>query len=89
MATCKHCGCFLPDEANICVSCGKPQDQERDQDNDESSEIMTNLIVKTNLLVMFETYMQQITNIDYKNNARKTIALAMKAIDAYPKNLDE
>ena len=89
MATCKHCGCFLPDEANICVSCGKPQDQERDQDNDESSIIMTNLTVKTNLLVMFEAYIQHSANRDYKYEARKTIALAMKAIDAYPKNLDE
>lgn len=52
---------------------------------------MDNLTVKTNLLILLESYMQLRSTKNSKNedNARKTIALAMKAIDAYPKDLDE
>lgn len=50
---------------------------------------MTNLVIKTNLLVMLEEYTSLNTSKDNKDSARKTIALALKAIDAYPKDLDE
>ena len=82
MVTCKYCGCWLPDGVDTCIACGKPQNQKQEDG-------MTNLTVKTNLLVMLEEYTSLNTSKDNKDTARKTIALALKAIDAYPKDLDE
>ena len=44
---------------------------------------MTNQTIKENLLVMLEGYTRTIGDTIAKSNARKTIMLALKAIDAY------
>lgn len=90
MAHCKHCGCFIPDGIDTCLSCGKPQIQcEEKQRQEKHSNMMTNLTVKTNLLVLLEEYMALTRTKDNQDAARKTVVLALKAIDAYPDNLDE
>ena len=82
MGMCKNCGCFVPDGAGTCIACGEPQNEKRE-------DAMTNLVIKTNLLVMLEEYTRLNTSKDNQDSARKTIALALKAIDAYEKALDD
>jgi len=55
---------------------------------DARDDIMTNLTIKTNLLAIMEDYLK-ICNDEYRLPARKTVVLAIKAIDAYGKQLDE
>ena len=76
MRKCKYCGCFLPEGADTCLSCGKPQEEKKKVE-------MTNQTIKENLLVMLEGYTRTIGDTTAKSNARKTIMLALKAIDAY------
>lgn len=83
---CKYCGCYIPDGSDVCPSCNKKQDETNDIDDMERA--MTNLTIKTNLLVILEDYLK-IAKADYRDNARKTVVLALKAIDAYGKPLDE
>lgn len=76
MRECKYCGCFLPEGADTCLSCGKPQEENKKVE-------MTNQTIKENLLVMMEGYIRYLVDSKEKSNARKTIMLALKAIDAY------
>lgn len=82
MRTCKYCGCCLPDGADTCIACGKSQNQKRE-------DIMTNQRIKENLLILLQEYTQRGFGQESKDNARKTVVLALKAIDAYGKELDE
>lgn len=76
MRECKYCGCFLPEGANTCLSCGKPQEENKKVE-------MTNQTIKENLLVMMEGYIRYLVDSKEKSKARKTVMLALKAIDAY------
>ena len=76
MRQCKYCGCFLPEGADTCLSCGKPQEENKKVE-------MTNQTIKENLLVIMEYYTRYLEDLTEKSNARKTIMLALKAIDAY------
>ena len=76
MRRCKYCGCFLPESADTCLSCGKPQEENKKVE-------MKNQTIKENLLVMMEYYIKNSVGLTAKHNARKTVILALKAIDAY------
>jgi len=69
MRRCEYCGCYLPEGADTCLSCGKPQEENKKVE-------MTNQM-------MLEEYTRTKSNTDTKNYARKTVMLALKAIDAY------
>lgn len=85
MGMCKICGCFVPDGAGTCIACWEPQTQMiRDR-----NVIMTNQQIKRNLLVLLEDYNKKIDAEVWKTEARKTVILAFKAIDAYEKALDD
>ena len=83
---CKYCGCYIPDGTDVCPSCNKKQDETNG--GDARDNIMTNLTIKTNLLAIMEDYLK-VCDEKYRLPARKTVVLAIKAIDAYGKPLDE